>query len=216
MGQAPKTQPHQEFVMSYFYPLPQLLPPLWITPWPPPPTIQRNDRGNSHPCTISPIPPRGRLWIANNKPLKIGTTPATGKQSIRGTFPEQRTQIRYQKKGRKQRIKVSPTGTKSEGLRSGDQHYNFPWRIYKPPSKRKLQRVLPSAKSDVLRSEKNRNSRQPTHIMSRSGPLGQETIQNSCGVSENSQNQSTPIRNLDQFNIKLKLMIKNFVSLTHF
>jgi hypothetical protein len=51
MGLVPKTQTPQKSVLPFFYALPQLPPPLWIPPWPPPPTIQRNDRSNSHLCT---------------------------------------------------------------------------------------------------------------------------------------------------------------------
>ena len=45
MGQATKNRPHHQF-LAYFYPLPQLPPPLWIPSWPPPPSIHGTNRTN--------------------------------------------------------------------------------------------------------------------------------------------------------------------------
>ena len=99
MGLVPTTQTPQKFDLPYFYALPQLPPPLWIPPWPPPPAIQRNDRSNSHPCTTSAD--------SSTRPITEGKL--------------QTSQNRYHPRHRKTKYMRDPSKTKDTSERSEEK-----------------------------------------------------------------------------------------------
>ena len=99
MGLVPTTQTPQKFDLPYFYALPQLPPPLWIPPWPPPPAIQRHDRSNSHPCTTSAD--------SSTRPITEGKL--------------QTSQNRYHPRHRKTKYMRDPSKTKNTTERSDEK-----------------------------------------------------------------------------------------------